>query len=65
MDSLIGQKLYLRIWLAVVAAVAVLAPLVSRAPGKPMLAPLSDSRPPFDAAASLPALALDEGNPEG
>ena len=29
MDSLIGQKLYLRIWLAVVAAVAVLASVMS------------------------------------
>lgn len=47
------------------AAAAVLAPLVSRAPGKPVLAPASDPRPPFDAAAALPALPLDEGNPEG
>lgn len=47
------------------AAAAVLAPLVSRAPGKPTLAPASDPRPPFDAAAALPALPLDEGNPEG
>lgn len=47
------------------AAAAVLAPLVKRAPGKPTLAPASDPRPPFDAAASLPALPLDAENPEG
>jgi hypothetical protein len=46
-------------------AAALLAKLVSRAPGKPTLAPASDPRPPFDAAASLPALPLDAENPEG
>jgi len=47
------------------AAAALLPNLVKRAPGKPTLAPASDPRPPFDAAASLPALPLDAENPEG